>query len=148
MIKDRNFVSDNFRINIISALQNSIVTYICFPRNETVDFRNELEHIFINFRALAKQILTAMLEDGNYKFSINIQATFVKELKPDEKITASFNKGTGWALHTITNERDINNNIAYELDAITKWVELSASRAAHWLIQTVDNLELTCHKMS
>src|SRR5277367_5767336 len=60
--KDRNFVSNNFRINIISALENSIVTY--------VETKYELEHIFNNFRPLVKQILTAMLENGNYKFSI------------------------------------------------------------------------------
>src|SRR5277367_5310461 len=36
--KHRNFVFDNFRINIISSLQNSIVTYICFPHKETAYF--------------------------------------------------------------------------------------------------------------
>src|SRR5277367_7199573 len=109
--KDRNIVSANFSINMITALENSIVTYMCYPNVKTRD----LEQILNNFQLLVKQILTFMLEDGNYKFSTNLQATFYKSLKPNEKITASFNKGTGRALHAIFNEWDIDANIDFEI---------------------------------
>ena len=93
------------------------------------------------------QILSAMASDGDFKFTINMQATYFKELNPENKITASFNKGTGRALHAIRNARDIDDNIEFELAAITDWVNLFASRSSQWQLETVDLIELTCHKM-
>jgi len=80
---------------------------------------------------------------------LNLVSTFKrhKELKPEDKITASFNKGTGRALHTIRNARDVADNIGFELAAITDWVNLFASRSSQWVLETVDLIELTCHKM-
>ena len=43
--KDRNIVSANFSINMITALENSIVTYMCYPNVKTRD----LEQILNNF---------------------------------------------------------------------------------------------------
>src|SRR5277367_3710908 len=102
---------------MITALENSIVTYQCLLRRPPIEkdkdeiIRDDLEDVLSKFQLLVKQILTSMLEDGNYKFSANLQATFYKSLKPNEKITTSFNKGTGRALHVIYNERDIDVNI-------------------------------------
>src|SRR5277367_6557049 len=109
---------------------------MCYLKVKTRD----LEQILNNFQTLVKQILTSMLEDGNYKFSTNLQATLYKSLKPDEKITASFNKGTGRALHAIFNERDIDANIDFELKALKDWVDHYASKTSNWIVESVDIL--------
>src|SRR5277367_2394839 len=149
--KNRYFDSNYFLINTLTALENSIVTYQCLlrrpPSEKDEIIRDNLEVVLNKFRVLATRILGAMSSDGDFKFTINMQATYFKALKPDDKITVSFNKGTGRALHPIINERDIDDNINYELAAITDWVNLFASRSSQWQLETVDFIELTCHKM-
>src|SRR5277367_1079748 len=149
--KNRNFDSNDFHIEILSALENSIVTYQCLLRRPPIEkdeiIRDDLEAVLNKFHVLATQILRATASDGDFKFTINMQATYFKALKPNDKITVGFNKGTGRALHAIRNVCDIDDNISFELVAITDWVNLFASRSSQWNLETVDCIELTCHKM-
>src|SRR5277367_2191575 len=149
--KNRNFDSTDFHIEILSALENSIVTYQYLLRRPSIEkdeiIRDDLEVVLNKFHVLATQILRATASDGDFKFTINMQATYFKALKPNDKITVGFNKGTGRALHAIRNVCDIDDNISFELAAITDWVNLFASRSSQWHLETVDCIELTCHKM-
>src|SRR5277367_5238362 len=149
--KNRYFDSNDFLINTLTALENSIVTYQCLlrrpPSEKDEIIRDDLEVVLNKFRVLVTQILRAIASDGDFKFTINMQATYFKALQPSDKITVSFNKGTGRALHLILNARDIDDNVTYEFAAITDWVNLFASRSSQWQLETVDFIELTCHKM-
>src|SRR5277367_625999 len=64
--KDRRFDSDDFHIETLASLENSIVTYQCLIRRPPIEkvkdeiVRDDLEDVLNKFRALAIQILRAM----------------------------------------------------------------------------------------
>src|SRR6266853_4920963 len=137
-----NINSIFFTVSKVTALSRRVINYVFVPREKT----DALNTVLDEFKIIATLYLESHMIDVPFKLAVSLKATFYMLGEPSETIQPYFNMRSERSLTLIMTMHDVHKTLNAEVSAVVGWVEMYNARASNWILKSVDQLELACHK--